>query len=277
MYKGLGVNSVTVLAVSLALLPSIVIRSASASPPQAEPDIPRMPDGKPNFTGLWQHIGTANWDLEAHPAQAGPFFQLGAVGAIPAGQSVVVGGEIPYRGSARSRKEENFQNRWTLDPEIKCYMPGIPRATYMPYPFQIIQSTDNIAMAYEYATANRVIRMTHHSQSPVDTWMGWSNGEWDGDTLVVDVTGFNDQTWFDRAGNFHSNALHVVERYTLRNRNVIDYEATIEDPNVFTRPWTIRLPLYRRLDENAQLLEFKCVEFAEELIYGHLEKEPDPE
>lgn len=235
--------------------------------------IPRMPDGKPNFTGLWQALGTAHWDLEDHAAAPGRFFQLGAVGAIPPGQSVVEGGVIPYQPWALQKKKENFAKRWELDPEIKCYMPGIPRATYMPYPFQIVQSQKNIAMAYEYATANRVIYVDSKEKSQVDTWMGWSVGRWEGDTLVVDVTGFNDQTWFDRAGNFHSEALHVVERYTFRNPDVIDYEATIEDPKVFTRPWKISLPLYRRLDKNAQLLEFKCVEFTEELIYGHLRKQ----
>lgn len=267
MRRGLG--AIILLAVLGIWVPPAAARAEQTGA------LPRMPDGKPNFTGLWQTVGTANWDLEDHSAEAGPFFQLGAVGAIPPGQGVVVGGEIPYRPEARSQRDENRANRWTLDPEIKCFMPGIPRATYMPYPFQIIQSTDNIAMAYEYATANRVIRMTNHTESPVDSWMGWSNGHWEGDALVVEVTGFNDQTWFDRAGNFHTNALRVVERYTFRNPDIIDYEATIEDPAVFTRPWTIRLPLVRRPEENARLLEFKCVEFAEELIYGHLRKQED--
>ncbi len=210
------------------LILSLVTNSAFGQAAQAQ-RIPRMPDGKPNFTGLWQSMTTANWDI---------------------------------------------QNWWKLDPEVKCYMPGVPRATYMPYPIQIVQGTSNIAIAYEYATSNRVVNMGKPTEAPTDTWMGWSNGHWEGDTLVVDVTGMNDQTWFDRAGNFHSEALHVVERYSFRNPDVINYEATIEDPMVFTRQWKISLPLYRRLDKNAQLTEFKCVEFAEELLYGDLRRQP---
>ena len=233
---------------------------------------PRMPDGKPNMTGLWQTIGTANWDIQDHSAQPGPLYQLGAVGAIPAGQGIVEGNEIPYKPEALVQKKKNAANWLTLDPEVKCYMPGVPRATYMPFPFQIVQSQKDIAIAYEYATANRVINIANKRGAAVDTWMGTSNGKWEGDTLVVDVTGFNDLTWFDRAGNFHSDALHVVERYKMRNADVIDYEATIEDPKVFTRQWKISLPLYRRLEKNARLGEYKCVEFTEELLYGDLRK-----
>jgi hypothetical protein len=151
-------------------------------------------------------------------------------------------------------------------------MPGVPRATYMPFPFQIVQTPGDILIAYEFADASRVVYMNSTEESPVDSWMGWSRGRWDGETLVVDVTAFNDQTWFDSAGNFHSEALHVVERYTRTSPDHLLYEATIEDPKVFTRPWKIRLPLYRRIEANAQLNEFKCVEFVEELMYGHLRK-----
>lgn len=228
--------------------------------------------GKPNFTGLWQAMSGANWDIQDHSSEPGPFYQLGAIMAIPAGQGIVEGNEIPYRPEALAQRNLNRLNRWSADPEIKCYMPGIPRATYMPFPFQIVQGTDTIAFAYEFATSNRVVRMTNHEKAPVPSWMGWSNGHWEGDTLVVEVTGNNDQTWFDRAGNFHSEEMKVTERYTLRNSDVIDYEATIEDPKTFTRPWKISLPLYRRLEKNATILEFKCVEYAEELIYGDLRK-----
>ena len=272
---------ITSVAVSIAASAvfSIAARPGVAQAPaargQAAPSasrIPRMPDGKPNLSGLWQSIGTANWDIQDHSAQPGPFFQLGAVGAIPAGQGIVDGNEIPYRPEALAKKNANNAKRWELDPELKCFMPGVPRATYMPFPFQIVQGNRQIAMAYEFATSNRVINLVNHQKSQVDTWMGTSNGTWNGDTLVVDVTGFNDLTWFDRAGNHHSDALHVVERYTFRNPDVVDYEATIDDPKVFTRPWKIGVPLYRRLERNARLLEFKCVEFAEELIYGHLKR-----
>jgi hypothetical protein len=158
------------------------------------------------------------------------------------------------------------------DPEAKCYMPGIPRATYMPYPFQIVQGQRDILFVYEYASSNRIVHMSNHTEAPVDSWMGWSNGKWDGDTLVIEVNGFNDQTWFDRAGNHHTEALKVTERYTLNGDNHLNYEARIEDPKTFSRPWVIRMPLYRRLDTNVQLLEFKCVEFSEELLYGDLKK-----
>ncbi len=234
--------------------------------------VPRMPDGKPNLTGIWQSIGTAYWDIEDHSAQQGAFFQLGATGAIPPDLGIVEGGAIPYQPAALAQKQKNKANRLKDDPEAKCYMPGVPRATYLPYPFQIIQGTDNILIAYQFATANRTIAMKKHEEAPYDLWMGWSNGKWEGDTLVVDVTGLNGKSWFDRAGNYASNNVHIVERYTLTDANHIQYEATIEDPTVFTRRWKISLPLYRRMEKNAQLLEFKCVEFAEELLYGDLKK-----
>ena len=144
----------------------------------------------------------------------------------------------------------------------------------MPYPFQIVQSQNVIMITYEYAGAVRIINMGRPQEAPVDSWMGWSNGHWEGDSLVIDVTGFNDQSWFDRAGNFHSDALHVVERYTPRSADTMTYEATIEDPKVFSRPWKISMPLYRRVEKNAQLMEFKCVEFVEKLLYGNLRKQP---
>jgi hypothetical protein len=236
-------------------------------------DVLRTPDGKPDLNGIWQSLNTAHWNLQDHQARTGPVLEVGAVLAIPAGQTVVEGNEIPYQPWAAARQKENYDNWLTRDPEVKCFLPGLPRATYMPYPFQIVQTGSNdILMAYEYASASRVIKMGKTEPPPVDTWMGQSVGRWEGDTLVVDVTGFNDQTWFDRAGNFHSEALHIVERFTPVHSNLIDYQVTIEDPKVFTRPWKIQLPLYRRQDQNVQLLEFKCVEFVEELMYGHLRK-----
>ena len=233
---------------------------------------PRAADGKPDINGIWQVLNTANWNLQSHSASAGPLPQLGAMFAIPAGQSVVEGDEIPYLPPALAKKKENAASWWKLDPEIKCYLPGVPRAAYMPYPFQIVQSQKVVMFIYEYASAIRTVNIDSKTEAPVDSWMGWSNGRWEGDTLVIDVTGFNDETWFDRAGNFHSDALHVVERYTPRSPEILDYEATIEDPKVFSRPWKIRMPLYRRMEKNAQLMEYKCPEFAEELLYGPLRK-----
>jgi hypothetical protein len=238
----------------------------------ASPAIPRMTDGKPNFTGLWQTLGTANWDIRDHSPQPGPFFQLGALGASPAGQGIVEGGEIPYTPAAAAKQKENFQSRWKDDPEVKCYMPGIPRANYMPFPFQIVQSQRDIAFAYEYATSNRVVNMGPFKEGPVDTWMGTSNGYWEGDTLVVDVSGLNGMAWFDRAGNFQTDNTHVVERFTFADVDHIDYEAAIEDNTIYTRPWKINTVIYRHKEKNAQLNEFKCVEYTEELIYGHLKK-----
>ena len=235
----------------------------------------RTADAKPDLNGVWQALGTAHWDLEGHAARPGPVVALGAAGAVPAGLGVVEGGEIPYQPWAAARKKENFEKWLTSDPEIKCFLPGVPRATYMPFPFQIVQTPSHILMTYEFASASRIIWMDRPDfESPVDTWMGHSRGRWEGETLVVDVSSFNDRTWFDRAGNFHSDALHVVERYTAINPNALRYEVTLEDPKVFTRPWKISMPLYRRLDANVQLLEFKCVEFAEELMYGPLRKQP---
>jgi hypothetical protein len=235
---------------------------------------PRTADGKPNLNGIWQALNSANWDLEGHAAAPGPVPSLGAAFSKPPGQGVVEGDEIPYLPAAAAKKKANQANWVELDPEVKCYLPGVPRATYLPYPFQIVQSQKVIMISYEYAGAVRVINMEAPTKAPADSWMGWSNGRWEGETLVVDVTSQNEDTWFDRAGNFHSDALHVVERYTRRSADILDYEATIEDPKVFSRPWKISMPLYRRAEKNVRLLEYRCAEFAEELLYGHLRKKP---
>jgi hypothetical protein len=247
--------------------------SARARQPAAAPRVARIA-GHPNLNGIYQAIGSQFWNLEDHPAQATGFWQLGAIGAIPAGTSVVEGGSIPYKPAALKQRDENRAGWPKSDPEAKCYMPGIPRANYMPYPFQIVQGQNDILFVYEFATASRIVHMNDRKEAPLDSWMGWANGRWEGDVLVIENTGFNDQTWFDRAGNFHSEALKVTERFTPIGEN-LQYEATIDDPNTFTRPWTIRMPLYRRLEKNAQLMEFKCVEFSEELLYGDLRKKTD--
>lgn len=236
----------------------------------------------PDLNGIWQAMGTAYWNIEDHPVDPGPFpTQLGTWGAQPAGQGIVVGGAIPYQDWALEKRRENFETRLSIDPdelstrgdpEAKCMMPGIPRATYLPFPFQIVQTRSKILVAYQFNVAKRTIHMENHQEAPIDFWMGWSNGRWEGDTLVVEVTGFNGLTWLDRAGNFHSEALRVVERFTPVSPHHMTYEATLEDPNVYTRPWTIRLPLYRRLEENVQLLEFRCVNLVEEFIYGSIRK-----
>jgi len=236
---------------------------------------PRMADNHPNLNGIWQALNTANWDLRGHAAGMGRVVALGSEDAEAPGLGVIDGADdIPYLPAAKAKKDQNYANRLKDDPEVKCYLPGVPRATYMPYPFQVVQSTKTIMFSYEYAGAVRVINMDKPTKSPTDSWMGWSNGHWDGDTLVIDVTGFNEDSWLDRVGDYHSDALHVVERYTPRSPETMNYEATIEDKNVFARPWKISMPLYRHVEKNAQLLEFKCVEFVEELLYGPLRKQP---
>lgn len=234
---------------------------------------PLTPDGNPNLNGIWQALGTAHWNIEGHSAESGPVVEMGALGAVPGGLGIVEGGEIPYQPWAREKKTANRNDWLKLDPVVKCYMPGVPRATYMPFPLQIVQTPEHILIAYEFASASRVIYMNRPDfEHPGDAWMGHSRGRWEGQTLVVDVTNHVPDTWFDSAGNFHSESLKVVERYTLTGPNHLLYEATIEDENVFTRPWKIKMPLYRRMEQNVQLLEFKCVEFVEEMMYGHLRK-----
>jgi hypothetical protein len=249
-------------------------------------DIPRTPDGKPDLNGIWQALSTANNNLETAPAKSafamipGDFVSvpdpavvaMGAIGAVPASYSVVDGGTIPYKPEALAQRESNAQNWLTSDPEIKCYMPGIPRATYLPHPFQVFQSNSAMFFAYSFAGAVRNIYLEDPGEAPLDAWMGQSYGYWDGDTFVVEVTGLDDRTWLDRAGNYHTYKLKVTERYTLESENVLQYEATMEDPDIFERPWTISLPIYRRLENGFELPQFKCVEFVEELMYGKYRK-----
>jgi hypothetical protein len=235
---------------------------------------PRTGDGRPDLNGIWQALDGPNWNIEPHAADFGTVPQLGAINAVPPGAGIIDNGSIPYKPEALAKRNENYKNRMALDPEARCYLPGVPRAMYMPQPFQIIQSPDHIMMAFQYAGAIRTVYMRDPKPAPLPSWMGWSNGHWEGETLVIETTGLDDRTWFDRAGNFHSDELKVTERITPRSPDILNYEATIDDPKVFTHVWTISLPLYRRVDKNAQILEFKCVEFVEELLYGHLRKQP---
>ena len=292
MFKDLALVTVTAVVVggvfyALRDTGDVVIDVPDA--PGTLPQLLRTADGQPDFSGIWQTNSTANWDLQTHdarpmiaqagvyadvPVLAAPVVALGTAGWVPPGLGVVEGDEIPYQLWAAERKRENAENWVDRDPELGCYMPGVPRAMYLPYPFQIIQGTNKIMMVFEFANAQRTINLDEVAPYPGEAFMGYSVGRWEGDTLVVDVTDFSPYTWFDRSGNFHSDALHVVERYTPITRDAILYEATIEDPKVFTRPWTISLPLYRRLEPDAQVLDFKCIEQAEETLYGHLRKQP---
>ena len=250
-------------------------------------------DGRPNFSGIWQTNNEANWDLQAREARAGavmqpgaypyeftqvpaaPSLPFGAAGGVPGSLGVVEGdGQIPYTPEALDRKQDNAAHWLDRDPELKCQLPGVPRAMYMPYPYQIVQSTNKIHIFFAFSNAARVIHLDDVAPPPIPQSMGHSVGRWEGETLVVEVADFNGRTWFDRAGNFHSDGLRLVERYTLIGEDAIQYEVTIEDPNVFTRPWTISMPIYRRLEPNMQVLHYRCTPFVEEYLFGHLRNEP---
>ena len=251
----------------------------------------RMADGHPNLNGVWQALNEANWNLQAHEARSGavtqpgvypyeyarvpaaPVLALGAAGGVPASLGVVEGdGRIPYTEAAAAKKSDNAEHWIDRDPELKCYVPGTPRAMYLPYPFQIVQSTDKIHVDFAFANAARTIHLNTVDEPPADIAMGFSLGTWEGETLVVNTKGLR-ANWLDRAGNFYSETAHMVERFTRISNDAIRYEVTIEDPNVFTRPWTISMPLYRRLEPNAQVLEYPCVEFVEEFLYGDARKQ----
>lgn len=265
----------------------LVLAFARPADTQATYRAPRTADGQPDLNGFWQALNTAHWDLEAHEAAAGPVAQLGAAYAVPPGPGVVIGGPIPYRPEALALKKKYAANALREDGEIKCYLPGVPRMMYMPYPVQIVQSGEYIMMMSEFATAQRTINMNSTGAPPADTWMGWSNGRWDGETLAIDSRGFMGSTigaldpegaisvrFLDRAGNYHTDGLHVVERIRRIGADHLSYEATIEDANVYTRPWTISMPLYRRIEPNMQLGEFKCEEMVGDLVYGKYQKGP---
>ena len=249
-----------VAALILATFPLVSQLPAAAQAPGAT-TIPRARDGKPNLSGIWQVMNAAAWDIQDHSAQKG----------IPAGQGAVDGNEIPYQPWALAKKRENYENRATLDPETHCYLPGVPRATYMPFSFQIIQVPGLITILYEYVHATRYIYAngSQHPPNQIDSWMGDSRSHWEGDTLSVDLIHFNDQTWFDRAGNFHSDALHEIERYTFIDSDHINYTVTIEDPKVFTRPWNMNMILYRHTEKNFQLLDYECYGFDFEKYYPY--------
>ena len=248
-------NRLTGSLIVLAVGASIAVALFSVADRPAEGQAytpPRTPDGKPDLHAIWQVLNTADVNIQDHAASSDG----------PGGETVVQGNEIPYQPWALAKKKQNFDNRLNGDPGRKCYLPGIPRATYMPFPFEIFQTPGHVFFAYEFAHVTRMVYTngTKHLED-VDFWMGDSRGHWEGDTLVVDVTNYNDFTWFDRAGNFHSDALHVVERYTRLGPDHMQYEATVEDPKVFTRPWKMSMLLYRRKEPNVQLLDYQCYAF----------------
>lgn len=288
-WLNLKTSTVAIIAGTLgAVLSLSVIRPAGQATRAA-----RTADNHPNFSGIWQANNEANWDLQAHSARAGALMQpgvypydfakvpaapslpFGAAGGVPASLGVVEGdGQIPYTPDAAAKKKDNGDHWLDRDPELKCYVPGIPRAMYLPYPFQIVQSTNKIEMDFAFSNVARTIHLDKVDQPPLETGMGHSVGRWEGDALIVDVSMLSGGTWFDRAGNFHTESLHLTERFTPTSPDAIHYEVTVEDPAVFTRPWKISMPLYRRLEPNIQLLNYRCAEFVEEFLYGHLRKQP---
>jgi len=276
-------RAATIVVAAVAFAAVLSVRSGEGQTYTA----PRTASGQPDLNGFWQALNTAHWDLEPHTAAPGPVLQLGAAYAVPPGQGVVVDGPIPYRPDALARKKQYAANALREDAEVKCYLPGVPRVMYMPYPVQIVQSDSTILMMSEFASAQRTIYIGGKSSPPADTWMGWSNARWESDTLVIDSRGFMGGTisaldpegaiqvrFLDRAGNYHTDGLHVIERIRRIGPDHLSYQATIEDPNVYTRPWTISMPLYRRLEPGLQLGEFKCEEFVSDLVYGKYQKAP---
>jgi len=277
---------------SLKLMATAALLLAGASPALAQKaakatQAPAKIDGKPNLNGIWQSMSGANWNLEPHSAAPSPGAerQIGAIGAVPASPGVVEGGTLPYKPEALAKRQENSKKIPTWDPEAACYLPGIPRATYMDHPFQIVQGNgDDLLFVYEYASANRTIHMKPVEVPPIDTWMGTSFGSWEGDTLKVVTLGLSPGdvktpggemiagvTWLDRAGNFLSSHATVTERFKPEGPNLIRYEVTVDDPDTFTRPWKMSMPIYRHMEPNAQLQDFRCVPFSERFLYGDLE------
>ena len=243
---------------------ALTAQLSAGQTPAPGTEIPRTADGKPNFSGVWQVLNTASWNIQDHHADSFPGLPIQF--SMPGGMGVLEGNVIPYTPAAAAKQKENFANRAKLDPETKCFLPGVPRTMYMPFPFQIFQTPAKLTMLFEYVHATRFIHTngTPHPPGHIDWWMGDSRGRWEGDTLVVDVVDFNDQTWFDRAGNFHSDQLHLVERYTLTDPDHITYDVTVEDPQVFTRPWRMSMILYRHKEKNVQILEYECYAFDNE-------------
>ena len=265
------------------VLGALLLAGASTA---AMAEEPAKLGGHPNLNGVWQVLNTANYDLEPHSASTNTTAErtMGALVATPAGLGVVEGGSIPYKPEALELRKANKANAPSHDPEAMCYLPGIPRATYINLPFQIVQGEkDDLLMVYEYASANRVVHMKDVEVPPIDTWMGTSYGKWEGDTLKVVTLGQSPGdvklpggalepgvTWLDRTGNYLTNTAAVTETFKMIDKDHIEYTATIDDPSVYTKPWTIKMPLYRRVEDNAQLLEYKCVPFSEMLLYGDL-------
>jgi hypothetical protein len=242
-----------VFTLSIVLMLSAVVPAQRNADSSSNSQAPRTSNGHPDLSGVWQAMNTAAWNIEPHAADVG----------TPPGMGIVEG-EIPYKPSALEARKERFSKRLTDDTDVKCYMPGVPRITYMPYPFEVLQTPTHIMITYEYLHVVRTVYLDGTPHPPgglIDWWMGDSRAHWEQDTLVVDVIDFNDRTTFDKSGNFHSEKLHVVERYKFIDKDHLSYEATIDDPDVFTRTWKMEMPLYRRIEKNIRPLEYDCYAF----------------
>ena len=241
---------------SIAVLATLCFAAAAQKTERASSFVPaRLADGKtPDFRGIWQARGTAYVNIEGHAGEKG----------VPAAASIIVDppdGKIPYKPEALARRDENYRTRATADPSVKCYQAGVPRATYLATPLQILQSPGNFAIVYQENHAFRVFQPDTRSHfDNTDWWMGDTRYRWEGDTLVADVAALTDQLWFDHAGNYHSTGVHVVERYRLTGPDTLEYEARIEDPAVYTRPWTLRTVLHRVTERGARIIEDECLE-----------------
>ncbi len=280
---GRVIGVVSTVSVAIGLVAGSTVSQAQmteAFPPYTPP---RTEHDTPDLEGIWQSFTTANWNILSHSVQPGPYAELmGVWGAGRAGLGIVKGDELPYQEWALAEKQRNYNNRTVVnvtndpsrfdtgDPELQCFRAGVPRANYMPYPLQIFQTPEQILIVYEYKSAHRTVYMDAERPALDESWMGTSNGHWEDNTLVIDVTGFNEHLWFDRAGNFSSATLHVVERWRRVSPYHISYEATIEDPTVFTRPWNMSFMLYRHVDENTRLNEFQCIPIVEPMMYKPL-------
>lgn len=246
----LTLRTVLKLAMTDLLLASVLLAALPMSAATAaDARIPRL-NGKPDFSGIWQTTSAADFDLEPHSGRKD----------APPGAGIVVGNVIPYLPAALEQKRKNFAARAADDPRLRCWTLGTPRGIYYPEPFQILQRAQDLTVIFEFGHSVRTINTngTEHPAEKNQFWLGDSRAHWDGDTLVVDVTDFEDETWLDRAGDFHSENMHVVERWKLLDANTIDYQATIEDPNLFSRPWDIEVILYRHREKDFQLIENYC-------------------
>jgi hypothetical protein len=266
----------SVVTLIAALVLSVAVLSAGgqagprgqAPPPRGQapagPAVPRTADGKPDLTGIWQVLDNSlDGNIEPHAASYG----------VRAGQGAIVDppdGKIPYLAAALAKRQANYKNR-AKDPVAYCFKPGVPRITYIPYPFQITQTSKMIQITYEFVHNYRSVYINESEHLPgIDFYNGDSRAKWEGDTLVVDVANFNDDpehpTWFDSTGNYHSDALHVVERWTRTGPDTMIYRATMEDRKVFSRPWTIEVLLYRHQEKNFRIMDYECQMFKEKLV-----------